>query len=57
MNQLTIKVGDTVQFRGNTGKVINVSDKSIQIYCASKGRVPYQIGVQKDLFYREGQIL
>jgi len=49
--------GFQVDFRGNVGKVIQESDKALTIYCASKGRVPYTIGVSKARFAKEGKIL
>jgi hypothetical protein len=53
-----LKIGDRVELRGNIGKVIEVSDKSLTIYCGDrKGRVPYTLGVSKKVFGREGQIL
>ena len=56
--RLALKIGDRVELRGNIGKVIEVSDKSLTIYCGDrKGRVPYTLGVSKKVFGREGQIL
>jgi hypothetical protein len=53
-----VQIGDRVELRGNIGKVIEVSDKSLTIYCGDrKGRVPYTLGVSKKVFGREGQIL
>jgi hypothetical protein len=53
-----VQVGDRVKFRGNTGKVVEASDKSLSIYCGErKGRVPYTLGVSRKLFQLEGQIL
>lgn len=53
-----VQVGDRVKFRGNTGKVVEASDKSLSIYCGErKGRVPYTLGVSRKLFQSEGQIL
>jgi len=53
-----VQIGDRVKFRGNTGKVIEASDKSLTIYCGErKGRVPYTLGVSRKVFQLEGQIL
>ena len=50
-------IGTRVEFRGNCGKVIEESEKSLTIYCASKGRVPYTISVSKVRFLQEGKTL
>ncbi len=56
--RLAPKIGDRVEFRGNIGKVIKVSDKSLTIYCGDRHRrIPYTLGVSKKVFGREGQIL
>lgn len=53
-----VAVGTRVEFRGNVGKVIKESDKSLTIYCAEKkGRVPYTIGAPKARFLQEGKVL
>lgn len=53
-----VSVGTRVEFRGNVGKVIEESDKSLTIYCAEKkGRVPYTIGTSKARFIQEGKVL
>jgi hypothetical protein len=57
MKVKNVSVGTRVEFRGNVGKVIEESDKSLTIYCAHKGRVPYTIGTSKSRFLIEGKIL
>lgn len=52
-----VEIGTRVEFRGNVGKVIEKSDKSLTIYCAHKGRVPYAVGTSKARFSVEGKIL
>lgn len=52
-----VAIGTRVEFRGNVGKVIEESDKSLTIYCVYKGRVPYTIGTSKARFIVEGKIL
>lgn len=58
MKVKNVLVGTRVELRGNVGKVIEASEKSLTIYCAEKkGRVPYTVSTSKDRFLKEGKIL
>lgn len=53
-----IRMGDLINFRGNTGKVIEETDKCFKIYCNQvKGKVPYMISAKKDLIETEAERL
>ena len=57
MKQHPLDLGTKVELRGNRGKIVEKSDKSLTIYCTPKGRVPYRISASIQKFREEGKVL